>query len=249
MIAADPTNPSNKTLKLYGVVGKSAEARYYTGDLPDAFTAEVKVYNGSESQGNWGRGSLSIPGYMPLFNFFPNGLYGANGFLSTCQTEQWYDMKVSYQRQGSNVTTDYWVDGIYKGQQQTDISGWLASGRAADQIALNGGGTAYFDDIRIKAVPPKYLTSTDDVSAFCGLSSAKGAFGLPPLFTPGGLNPLHVDDTVFGNSVETNNGWESTSSWSPATPFSTNEHFKFFDPSETVLGPTKPIGVRNRYNG
>jgi len=62
-VVADPANPSNHVLKLYGVVGGTWGANAYRKyAFPESFTLETAVYNGAEPLS----GGHSYRGCSPL---------------------------------------------------------------------------------------------------------------------------------------------------------------------------------------
>jgi hypothetical protein len=152
-IRSAPIDGSNHVLKLFGVEGNSASATRPVA-FTDNFVVSAWVWNGSESRSpGWGRGSIGLEGGSTLFTFYSDGSFpGGSPNLATFQTERWYDTTVHYQRQGSDVTLNYWLDGNYVGQRQYTLPN-LAAELAANRLELNGGSTAYFDDVVVTAVP------------------------------------------------------------------------------------------------
>ncbi len=169
-VELDPAGGSNQTLKLHGAVGGNwAALAYYPASFANEYLLYVSVYNGSENimSGNqpfraeigmrhgtywWGvtnpaRGLLMFHGDGTLFA----GDWTTE--LGTYETEQWYDVAIQYTRNAEDVSLQYWVDGTYVGAITTSI--WDQSVESSfDHIELAiGGGSAYFDNIRLTAIP------------------------------------------------------------------------------------------------
>jgi hypothetical protein len=181
-IRSDPENASNQALKLYGIEDWSASAtRPLT--FTDNFVVSARVWNGSEPRRpGWGRGSIGLEGGSTLFTFYADGTFpGGTPNLATFQTERWYDTTVHYQRQGSDVTLRYWLDGSYVGQRQFTLSN-LAAELAANRLELNGGSSAYFDDVRVTSVPePGCLAlAVVGVAVFAWKGGCVRNRGIPP---------------------------------------------------------------------
>ncbi len=113
-------------------------------------------------------------------------------------------------------------------------------------VALEAGGN---HSLGLKGQAPD--TSTDvslatslEPYATSGISHAEGAFGIPPLYTPGGVNPTHAGNIIYGNAVETRAGWESTTTWDPVTGGNqpVTDHIRHFATSEVVLGQRSQLG-------
>ncbi|MEX2092870.1 MAG: hypothetical protein WD971_09345 [Pirellulales bacterium] len=160
-VALDPDalSPNNKVLGLHGVVNTSASA-LHAFDNPSNFVIESRVWNGDEDQpAGWGRGSISITkdiAFVPsrtLFQFWPDGTWTTEGGLSgSYDTKRWYDVKVQYNRQGSDLDLSYWLDGIFVGDANVTVAD-VSTEAMFGYVNLNAGGTAYFDDIHVRAVP------------------------------------------------------------------------------------------------
>ena len=152
-LRSDPVDSDNLVLKLYGVEGWSASATRPV-EFSDNFIVSARVWNGSEPRSDgWGRGSIGLEGGSTLFTFYADGTFpGGNPPLATYETERWYDTRVHYQRQGSEVALQHWLDGGYLGQTQYTLTD-LASELAANRLILTAGSTAYFDDVRVISVP------------------------------------------------------------------------------------------------
>jgi hypothetical protein len=152
-LRSDPADPNNPVLKLYGVENWSASATRPVA-FSDNFVVSARVWNGAEPRRDgWGRGSIGLEGGSTLFTFYSDGTFpGGNPPLAMYETERWYDTRVHYQRQGSDVTLRYWLDNNYVGQTQYTLAN-LQAELAASRLELNGGSTAYFDDVRMISVP------------------------------------------------------------------------------------------------
>jgi hypothetical protein len=159
-IVQDPVNSENKVLKIYGSVGGCWGALTYNPVVfPDDFFVEIKVYNGSETlsgchpaRGNFGliQGAYwSHPAYS-LMLFKNDNTVGKSwsDFLSSYQTNQWYNVKIHYERSGDQVTLTYWIDGDLIGQvtESVDLNIHLTMDHF-ELVAMEG--SVYFDDIRI----------------------------------------------------------------------------------------------------
>ena len=160
-IFADPTNPSNKVLKLYGIVGGDwsgiADAACA---FPGDFTIEANIYNGSETLSGVhpNRAAISMrqgtswtnPG-LSLLTFQGNGnIVAADGsVLQTYQTQQWYNIKIQYDRVGTTRTLQYWINGAERGTITGTISD-LATELSYNNLDLESEeGSAYFDKVNV----------------------------------------------------------------------------------------------------
>jgi hypothetical protein len=161
-VALDPDTVSqnDKALRLQGIVNWAAIA-YHTFDIQSNFIIEAQVWNGNEDQpAGWGRGSIGIakgidwtgPG-RTLFQFWPDGTWQSEGGLSgSFETERWYGVRIHYNRQGSDLALRYWLDGIFAGDANVVVAD-VPTEAMFGYLNLTAGGTSYFDDIRVQAVP------------------------------------------------------------------------------------------------
>lgn len=171
-IVADPTDSSNKVLKLFGMLNASwAGIAYAPVSYPSEFTIQFRVYNGSENltgahpdratlwmiQGtNWwnpGHGFLYLTGTGEIYGYGTEN----SSMIGTYQTERWYDMKILYRRQGTNLLTKYWIDGLEVAQFNDTISD-LPKELSFDHLAFAAQeGTVYFDNVLITPEPGTVL--------------------------------------------------------------------------------------------
>jgi hypothetical protein len=152
-IRSDPADHNNPVLQLYGVDGASASATRPFA-FSDNFVVTARVWNGSEPRRDgWGRGSIGLEGGSTLFTFYADGAFpGGDPNLATYHAERWYDVRVHYRRQDSNVVLNYWLDGAYVGERQYTLTN-LAAELGANRLELNGGSTVYFDNVNVMNVP------------------------------------------------------------------------------------------------
>lgn len=159
-ITNDPQNSNNQVLKLYGAGAAFAMA---SCTFTDDFFISTSIYNGSDPRaGTWGRGSIGLRNGLnynsgrTLFNFYADGTVwgldgkgGADSCFGTYNTEQWYDIKIHYQRNNSNLTLTYWIDDQLIKQQSTTID----TGMILNSFELGAGCTVYFDNVLIIPEP------------------------------------------------------------------------------------------------
>lgn len=180
-IALDPTDPTNKVLQMYGVVGSYWGAlAYHPVDFPDAFQTSFRVYNGSESlgPGHTNRAAAGLRNgthwacvtnpYRGLCSFHDDGTLTGYGdalpdggiVLQSYNTNQWYDVTVDYVRGSYSVSLTYWIDGQNRGQTSIPLSTWdPPAGKPYNHLELQvGAGTVYYDDVRITVPEPATLS-------------------------------------------------------------------------------------------
>ena len=164
IILIDPTDAGNKVLKLFGQLNSCWGALAYKQcSFPEEFSIEVRVFNGSEvlsgchpdrayvglRQGT----SWSNPS-RPLIQFLGNGniVAGDGSILQGYQTDQWYDIKILYKRNDTDLNLKYYINGLDRGQIEISITD-LPSEISLDHIDLAvQEGSAYFDDVEIRPI-------------------------------------------------------------------------------------------------
>jgi hypothetical protein len=146
----DPSSNDNLVLKLYGESNFSASATQEVA-YPNRFDLNLRVRNGTEPRPDtWGRGSVVLEDYVTLFTFYTDGTLNMGGITAPYQTDRWYDVRVLYDDNGGSPVAKYWLDGGYMGQAKLVIPNPTAT---LGRLELNAGSTAYFDDVRLNAIP------------------------------------------------------------------------------------------------
>ena len=163
-IVQDPTNPSNKVLKMYGNVGGCWGAlAYYPCAFPNDFWVEARVRNGSEIlsgchpyRAGFGmrHGTYWYGATNPAFDWvqFTNTSLAtgwSDVLLPNYQTNQWYNFKIHHERSGDQVTATYWVNGQYVGQRIISVSNYPANLPLNHFEIFAQEGSVYFDDIKV----------------------------------------------------------------------------------------------------
>ena len=156
-IEVSPTDGQNQVLKLNGQCSGcwSAETDYQVL-LPSEGILSLKIYNGSEiltgchpQRAVLGFGKLGNTHFIT--HFYGNGditNHSGNVIYQGYQTEQWYDLRISYTTVGENMALMYWLDDIYLGEDQFV---------APPDFTLNltsQEGSVYYDDIEISSSEP-----------------------------------------------------------------------------------------------
>jgi hypothetical protein len=172
-VVPDPLNSQNKVFKLFGMVGGCwAGGAAHPYQFPSEFIIQLEIYNGSETLigchpqravigiqegSHWG-----YPG-RTLLEFDHDGtIYRGpkeNGPPRTpielYQTEQWYDVKIHYNRLENIVTIGYWINGVNYGDFEYPID---PRELFFDHFMLvTQEGTAYFDNVYIIPEPATLL--------------------------------------------------------------------------------------------
>jgi len=160
-ILSDPINNNNQVLKLFGTVGGCWGALTYKQcSFPDEFYVETKVYNGSESLNGCHphrayiglrQGTYWANPARRLILFNGDGSITASDgtILQGYESSQWYDVKIYYKRNNTDLSLEYWINNVNKGKINIIISD-LEKEDSFDHIDLTVmEGTAYFDDIKI----------------------------------------------------------------------------------------------------
>ncbi len=159
-VVSDPANSANKVLKLYGVLGSYWGALgYLPCSIPNDFTLEVRVYNGTETipssghqsrcgvglrkgtyWGNYGRGLIS-------FDKNGNATRIDGTVIGQYTLGIWHQIKLQYHRTSTSITVTYWMNGVAAGsasQVLTDVAGE----NSQDHIDLGvNAGSGYFDNL------------------------------------------------------------------------------------------------------
>lgn len=170
-VTSDPTEFSNQTLQLHGVLGGNWGAiAYHPCEFSDAFTISLRVFNGTEyltgNQPN--RGSIGLkhgqhwywatnPG-ATLLTFREVHLVTAldgTTIKNDYELNRWHEVEMTCKWQGFDLTVDYRIDGNDLGSrtQTFDWSGTAVPGMnpsLLDNLSLTvGEGTVLFDDVRV----------------------------------------------------------------------------------------------------
>ncbi len=172
-VVTDPTGGANKVLKLYGVLGGFWGALgYLPCSIPNDFTLEVRVFNGTETipssghqsrcgvglrkgtyWGNYGRGLIS-------FDKNGNATRIDGTVIGQYTLGIWHQIKVQYQRKATSITVTYWMNGVAAGsasQTLTDVAGE----NSQDHIDLSvNAGSGYFDDVVLTTASAPVTIST-----------------------------------------------------------------------------------------
>jgi Tol biopolymer transport system component len=150
----------SKSLKLFGVLGGCwASIAYHQFSIRYQFTVELSIKNGSESlygcnpfRGKIGlrQGQNWTNPERPLMVFRGDGkVYsGSEKVLSFYNTNQWYNIKIKYERiSPSTVNIYYWIDNSYLGYESLNT---IANEDLLDHFELCSlEGSTWFDDIKI----------------------------------------------------------------------------------------------------
>lgn len=171
-IVADPTNSANNVFRLYGQTTGSWGANAFKAcDFPESYTIHVSVRNGSEVAGGVQpyrahfemRHGTDWPGWTnpsrTLLDFNINGniTAGDGRVLQTYVTDSWYDVMVQYDRVGTDLTLQYWIDGVNRGVSHIIITD-LAVELSLDHVGLTAiQGSAYFDNLSVVPEPATLL--------------------------------------------------------------------------------------------
>ena len=92
--------------------------------------------------GNSGRGLI-------LFNGDGSITASDGTFLQEYQSNQWYDVKIHYKRNNTDLALEYWINNVYKGKINIIVSD-LEREKSFDHIDLTAmEGSAYFDNMKI----------------------------------------------------------------------------------------------------
>ncbi len=163
-VAQDPLDSGNKTLRLFGSMGGCwAALAYHPISFTAEFTVETRIYNGSETltgchpdrggivmrHGTYWYGRTNPS--RRLIQFRGDGAVRATGatILGTYETDRWYDVKVHYYREGTDLSLRYWVDGDDFGEVHVTIED-LEKELSFDHFELSvQEGSAYFDDLEV----------------------------------------------------------------------------------------------------
>jgi PEP-CTERM motif-containing protein len=167
-IVADPANPANNVFRLYGTTTGSWGANAFKAcDFPESYTLDIAVRNGSEVANgvqptraavhmrhgtNWPASTNPARGLLS-FNTDGNVMAGDGRVLQTYVTDRWYDIKIQYDRVGTDLALQYWIDGVNRGVSQIIIPD-LAVELSLNHVGLTAAqGSAYFDDLSVVPEP------------------------------------------------------------------------------------------------
>lgn len=155
------SNQGNQSLKLYGTIGGCWGALAYRSlQVEEPFNIQIAIKNGNESlsgchpdraglglrQGtSWNNSSRS------LIRFKGDGtiISGGEGvLLGTFNTEEWYLIKVRYEKlSSSTIKLSYWINNTYKGSETIAT---ISDENQLTNLELHvQEGYAWFDDITI----------------------------------------------------------------------------------------------------
>ncbi|MGB2808743.1 MAG: hypothetical protein WBC22_13445 [Sedimentisphaerales bacterium] len=162
-IAQDPSNPNNQVLKMHGALATCYGAHcYHPCTFVEEYILEARIYNGSDSLSGCHPDRAQIgmrqgtswmnPHFYLLFSPGDGRFVASDGTeLMTYQTEQWYDIKILYSRNNTNLNLKYWINGEYKATVYHTISD-LNEHLSLDHLELSvGEGSVYFDDVFLSA--------------------------------------------------------------------------------------------------
>ena len=167
-VVADPTNPDNHVFRLYGTTtGSWGALAFKAFNFPESYTVHLAVRNGSEVANGVQpvRGSIGMrhgTNWPAWTNPSRNLLYfaldgnittGDGRILQTYVTDHWYDVEIQYDRIGTDLTIEYWIDSVNRGVSHITISD-LAVELSLDHVGLTAAqGSAYYDNISILPEP------------------------------------------------------------------------------------------------
>ena len=167
-IVADPTDPANHVFRLYGTTTGSWGANAFKAfDFPESYTVHLAVRNGSEvangvqpvrasmemRHGTDWPGSTNPSRKLLYFALDGNITTGDGRILQTYVTDHWYDVEIQYDRIGTDLTIEYWIDSVNKGVSQITISD-LTVELSLDHVGLTAAqGSAYYDNLSVVPEP------------------------------------------------------------------------------------------------
>lgn len=159
-IVTDVKHGGEKSFRMYGVIGSywaTLAHRYIGNDA--AYAIDFWIRNGNEPIPGYGhqyRGSIDlhtqanwVPPAARIMDWDRYGqVHGRGGLLlGTYSTLTWYHVKVLYERAATAVHMEYWIDGVYKGEENLPAS---PSEMDFDYFALTAqAGTVWFDDVSV----------------------------------------------------------------------------------------------------
>ncbi|MBN2464939.1 hypothetical protein JXD38_04875 [candidate division WOR-3 bacterium] len=159
-IVTDVKHGGEKSFRMYGVLGAywGALAHRYIG-TDAAYTIDFWIRNGDEPippSGHQYRGSIDlhtqanwVPPAARIMDWDKYGqVHGRGGtLLGSYNTLTWYHVEVLYERNATAVHMEYWIDGVYKGEENLAAS---SSELDFDYIALTAqAGTVWYDDVSV----------------------------------------------------------------------------------------------------
>jgi len=162
-ITQDPSSPNNQVLKMHGALAACWGAHcYHPCTFDEEYILEARIYNGSDSlsgchpdraQIGMRQGTSWVnPCFYLLLSPGDGHFVASDGTeLMTYQTEQWYDIRILYSRNNTNLNLKYWINGEYMATVYQTISD-LDEHLSLDHLDISvGEGSAYFDDVFISA--------------------------------------------------------------------------------------------------
>lgn len=165
-VALDPGDPSNRALRLFGIVGGCWGAlAYHPFTFGSDFVFRVRMRGGSETltgchphRGNIGmrQGTHWRHPSRNLLMFWGDGTVRADGglVLAGYQAGRWYDIEVRYHRVATDLTLEYHIDGAYVATVHRTVTN-LSAELSLDHIELTSQeGTAWYDDVRVDRLGP-----------------------------------------------------------------------------------------------
>lgn len=172
-IESDPQEPDNKVLKLYGVPGQFWGALGYRAmNIPDEFTLDFRVRNGSDSipsSGHQDRGEIHLRNGTNWLNYSRlllrfdksgNAYRSDNSLIRQYSLSNWHSVRIHYLRTGSTLKISYWINGLNEGSVTLTIAN-TAQEDSLNQLGLSAqAGTSYFDSINIDEGAPANLNAS-----------------------------------------------------------------------------------------
>ncbi len=166
-VESDPQELNNKALKLYGVPGQFWGALAYRAtDIPDEFTLDFRVRNGSDSipsSGHQDRGEIHLRNGTNWLNYSRlllrfdktgNAYRTDNSLIRQFSLSNWHSVRIHYLRNGSSLRISYWIDGLSEGSVTLTIAN-TAQEDSLDHLGMSAqAGTAYFDSINMDEGAP-----------------------------------------------------------------------------------------------
>jgi 5-hydroxyisourate hydrolase-like protein (transthyretin family) len=162
LVITETLDLGNMALQLHGVVGQFWGAlAYHPVDFGESYALSLRIYNGDEvipSTGHQQRAGVGMlhgtywsnPGFALLSCKKDGNMIAADGsVLQSYSTNRWYDVRIGYQRNFTEIQVSYRIDGVNRGVVSVPVSDWLDN-NPLDQIALSANaGTARFDDVSL----------------------------------------------------------------------------------------------------
>ena len=161
-IVADPANAANKVMRMYGALGSYWGALgYLPCPIPDDFTLDVRVYNGTEVIPASGHQYRCVVGLrqgtswnnyartLLVFDKTGNALRLDNTVIGQYALGTWHQVRLQYHRTATTITVDYWINGVAAGSASETLAN-VAGENSLDHIELQvSAGSGYFDDVAL----------------------------------------------------------------------------------------------------